>query len=385
MPGSFTRLIVSSANESGSYVYAAQSLGNFGLSYAVALPRGPACASNTVVLAADVNGDSRPELLAISPGNGSVGLAVHVVALTTDEKVFGRTFSRQYPAIVSPPSSDIKLSDSIITADFTGDGRVDIALFRIPYYTNGKHSYCTVYDSVWHPVIYALPSVRIPLSPFDRLTRLVDGNGLTTRINYALMTNAAVYKSLVIPSMLIVRRGQINASAIASLIPNVIYTPSARFLVQGIDKDNALGDGNFSSTRSRFCETRAATDRSAFSMSSLSQRDVVVAAHVSQSQFSRAHARSSRADRNVSMLRFDETSDFDILANERMIVRSEASDEHYRAHEQGQECIQVRIVYDCVVKAGAVDIHKRRGVSHIGKVSSKETDAIGLFWPVPFR
>ena len=251
VPGSFTRLIVSSANESGWYVYAAQSLGNFSLSDAVALPRGPACASNTVVLAADANGDARPELLAISPGNGSVGLAVHVVALTTDEKVFGRTFSHQYPAIVSPLSSNIKLSDSIITADFTGDGRVDIALFRIPYYTNGKHSYCAVYDSLWHPVIYALPSVRISPSPFDRLTRLVDGNGLTTRINYALMTNDSVYiqESRSRSPKYAQCQTWPNASAIASPIPNVIYTPSARFLVQRIDKDNALGDGSFAYTR----------------------------------------------------------------------------------------------------------------------------------------
>ena len=173
--------------------------------------------------------------------------------------------------------------------------------------------------------------------------------------------------------MLIVRRGQINASAIASPIPNVIYTPSARFLVQGIDKDNALGDGSTRITRWAM-ETSVRLDRGfarhTRGYGSLGFQYVFafhsetsfVAAHVSQSQFSRAHARSSRADRNV---RFDETSDFDILANERMIVRSEASDEHDRAHEQGQECIQVRIVYDCVVKAGAVDIHKRRGVSHM--------------------
>eukprot|EP00118_Oscarella_pearsei_P024911 m.307089 g.307089 ORF g.307089 m.307089 type:complete len:2421 (+) comp41894_c0_seq1:200-7462(+) len=242
-----TDLVVSAYDKTGWYGFLAKSKGDGTFTEGIQFAQHPNWSPGTIVAAADVNGDSRQELLAISPGNSTTGLVVQILSLIPDGST-GSYALQPYKNVSSVLSGKgFNETNSVIFGDFDGDAKPDIVVVRIPFKNSGD--YCSKYvPDTMKVSLFTLMSTKYSLNPFDTLAKLENGHGVRTEVSFGLMTNERVYILDPFGPALSNCSFWPNLQAIAEKAENVIHVPSARFLVTKISRENGIASESPSST-----------------------------------------------------------------------------------------------------------------------------------------
>lgn len=220
--GGTVDLIVSKIDNAGWTVWVARSTGdgkfNPAVPHAVStLPLGWGTeVAEQLIL--DMNGDTRDDLVAIrTPGKQQGGFYVYVVYSMPGNVGFSPV--EQFGLLGSlGPVIDSDVNEPF-AADVTGDGRVDIGAYHIHFY------------DCQNPGFYSKLFVAASqgASPLDKLTKVQNGFGSWTSLQYEPMTSSSVYSQTT----------AYGVPVASGMFINTGVTP--RYLLQSVDHDDGLG------------------------------------------------------------------------------------------------------------------------------------------------
>ncbi|XP_062508773.1 uncharacterized protein LOC134185008 [Corticium candelabrum] len=160
----------------------------------------------------DINGDATADLVAMrTPGKQQNDYSLYVAYSLAGSTAFSAVEKIRLPASLVPVHHP-KVIEPILV-DVTGDGRVDFGLFY--YRLCRDQSYLNFVASQG-------------ASPLDKLTRLENGFGSWTSLQYEPMTSTSAYSKKVF-----------NFSVASDPSISVAVTP--RYLLRSIDHDDGLG------------------------------------------------------------------------------------------------------------------------------------------------
>ena len=220
--GSTVDLVVSKLDNSGWTAWVARATGDGKFKPAVphavstyAFGSGNDLAQQLIL---DMNGDTRDDLVAVhTPDSQQGGFYVYIAYSLPGEISFGAVEQISLPNSLGAISdTDV---DELFAADVTGDGRVDIGAYHIHFYD------CQ--NSGFYSKLYVVPSQG--MSPLDKLTRVENGFGSWTALQYEPMTSSSVYTKTPAYGVPVASGSSISTA----------LTP--QYLLRSVDHDDGLG------------------------------------------------------------------------------------------------------------------------------------------------